>query len=1123
MSETEPAEPTRRFIFLDPRQRRWPRIRRRLAVVGLLMMVATILFLAALWVRPELRLPSQVRELKGRLGRRTEATTRPTYDPKADDWRRYATQAKPTPDRQSSTRRPVRTADREVRLGLFTSADANAIASLHDHANQLTHVAYDCLAMSGPDARITSQPDLELTRFCANNGIATLPILKNELGGVLQPEAVENLARGPAGARSRFIAGLDSALGKIGATGVLINWSGLDPAYIGDFSKLVAEMASAIHASKREVWMTITMDDEMRAYELDTIADHVDHFVAMMVDEHADGDDTGPLASLPWFEGWLQVLTDSAPVGQWVLALGSYGLDWNTTTHAAKSITFRDAMSRGSYAGVEQDGISVNAPDYNGSFDYSEAGGEHTVYFLDAPAFYDLLTAARSAGFHDFGLYSLGTEDPAVWPVLARDWTKSPIDSKFVESLRVMKADDTVTHVGVGEIVTVDLTKDDGLREMKLENGKLSANYTDFPTYPALYHQGAADLHAVALTFDDGPDPKWTPKILEILKEKGAKAAFFVVGKNAEDHPRLVQQIVAEGHEIGNHTYTHLNLVNQPAWRVRLELDATEQLIESLTGRGTALFRPPYNADSTPSNFDELVPLQFAERELGYTVVMETIDPQDWARPGADAILQRVKESRITGNVILLHDAGGDRSQTVEALPRIIDWLRERGDQIVPLSELLKLDQSDVMPPVVRKTGLRAVAAVGFHVWHWFVETLWAFMIVATGLVVVRSLIVVWLAWQHRRREKCTRSLPADGVRPPVSVLISAYNEEKVVARTLESIVESDYPGAFEIVIVDDGSADGTAAEIERIAAAHPCVRLVRQTNAGKSAALRRAISQARHDVIVFLDADTQFERRTISALVDELLSDARIGAVSGQAKVGNARNFITRCQALEYLCGFNLDRRAFTVWNCTTVVPGAVSAFRKAAIDDAGGFSHDTLAEDTDMTLQLHRLGWRISYASEAVAWTEAPENFRGLLKQRFRWAFGTMQCLWKHRDLTFNPKFKALGFFSLPGVWFFQVALVSITPPADIILLWSIFAGYAATFWPYFAAFLGMDLLLAVVACLIEGESVLQAFRIIPMRFVYRWLLACVIWKAILTALKGALVGWGKLERTAAVLKPT
>src|SRR5205814_54742 len=492
---------------------------------------------------------------------------------------------------------------------------------------------------------------------------------------------------------------------------------------------------------------------------------------------------------------------------------------------------------------------------------------------------------------------------------------------------------------------------------------------------------------------------------------------------------------------------------------------------------------------------------------------LESIDPQDWAKPGADIILRRVKQQRRDGSIILLHDAGGDRSQTVEALPRILDWLHARGDTVMSLSTLLGTTRDAVMPPLQSngQSLTRVVTSSGFRVFHGIEEFLWAFMIVATALVVIRTLVVIWLAYRFQRGPK------ADFAEP-ISVVIAAYNEGKVIAETLRTLLGTDYKGEIEVTVVDDGSHDETAAEVERLTQREPRVRLLQQENRGKARALQRGLAAVRHGIVVFIDADTQCQRDTLSRVL-EPFADARVGGVSGHAKVGNLRSFIARCQALEYTCGFNLDRRAYNRWNCITVVPGAISAVRKDAINEAGGLSLQTLAEDTDLTLSLHRRDQRVVYVPDAIAWTEAPESVRTLAQQRFRWAYGTLQCLWKHRDMVFNWKYRALGWFSLPSIWFFQIILVAITPMVDLFLLASLPFGTWSAVMPFVITFLAMDVLLATLACILEREPIVRAWRILPMRLIYRPMLSYCIWKAILRAIKGAWVSWGKLERTASV----
>ncbi len=1169
------------FIFQDPHGRRWPRLRRVLALWALLLVLAVVWFFRTLLIHPELRVPASVRLLKGQL--KTAIRTEKN-DPNALSFEKKLQQldarlnaenpdpaaiaklygtSKAAQDRLARIRAQLQRSRGEIRLGLYVDWDPNSFASLEKHAGSLTHLAPEWFSLQGTDGQLVTDIEPRLIAFAAAHGLILMPILHNLQGNTWQPEAVMNLANGSADKRARFVSELVAGLHKAKAGGVILDWQDLDPAYQQDYTDFIAQIADALAAEKMELWFMLSFGQVLdQTFDIPALELTVDRFIAVLHDEHSENDVPGPVASQTFLKKWMEVITKTDAQGhwlygepaQWIGLLGAYAYDWNNTVREtvgvsdnarkAETIGFKDAMSRASYAGADQDAekVAVAAPSYNGQFDYSGPDGEHTVAFLDAISFYNHLRAVRAAKLGGIGVTRLGTEDPQIWDVLEM---RGPPASRALRALGELKTNLTVTNVGRGEIVTVNLTYDDGTRTVKAEpDGLLMAEYTDFPTYPILYHQGAGAEHDVAITFDDGPDPKWTPRILDILKERGVPAAFFLVGQNCEDHPGLVARIVAEGHEIGNHTYYHRNLATMSEWQMKLELDGTQRLIQSITGRSTTLFRPPYNADSNPADLSELAPLAIAE-DLGYTIVLEKIDPQDWARPGAAEIVQRVKDLRDEGNIILLHDAGGDRSQTVEALPQIIDYLHARGDRIVSLSELLNIPHDDLMPPVdvSREPLERIVASTGFRAWHAVVEFFWAFMIVSTGLVVVRTLIVAWLAHRHHRgagksgaarfcRGSCQlppvvidvrgklAASPTDAAlfAPPLSVVIAAFNEGKVIAQTLRSVVQTDYAGEFEIVVVDDGSKDNTAEEVERVAAAEPRVRLLRQANSGKAGALRRGVAQARHGIVVFLDADTQFERGTLRAIVRPL-ADPLTGAVSGNARVGNLRTFIARCQSLEYICGFNLDRRAYTASNCITVVPGAVSALRKSAIAAAGGFSNDTLAEDTDLTLTLHRLGYRIDYAPDALAHTEAPETFRTLAKQRFRWAFGTMQCLWKHRDLMFNPRFGALAWFSLPNIWFMQIGLVAVTPLVDAILLYSLILGHAAGIWYWFAAVLGLDLFLAMLACRMEREPLHRAFLILPMRFVYRPLLAWVIWKSIAQALRGAFVTWGKLERTASV----
>lgn len=1130
-----PPEPTlpppdpgaqRGFVFIDRGGRRWPRIRLTLLIGGLLLLAGTVLFIQSLFIAPWLRLPASVAQLKAQLKALQQPgalipapTARP---PKWLKFKRLAAQSvkaggPPAP----STRKegiPIAGSDRrELRLGYYVGWDNDSLVSLAKHADQLTHVCVERFSLK-IDGKLEEKNDAALDAFAAQKGLVLMVQLTN-LGGADRwlAEPVENYAIGEPARRAAFVQDLVARVTRSKAGGLLVDFEQIDPAYNGPISEFYEEIAVALHAKGGELWITVPMGEDFDALDLDRLAAFTDRFVAVLHDENSETDSPGPIASREWFEGWIETAADYGHPEQWIATLGCYGYDWTDGRRKAQTIAFSDAMCRADYAGLT--GLTSAPPTYEPNFVFNdETGAAHTVWFLDALTFAHQLSHVRAKGFGGVGISRLGTEDQAIWKVL-----KMPAKLRPEDLMPLSRIDpgEEVGDVGIGAIVSLGNEREDGARRVTLdENGNLLVTYAEFPSYTTLYRQGNDPTgRKVVLTFDDGPDPKYTPQILDILKREGVKATFFLVGSRAELYPDLVRRIVREGHELGNHTYTHPNVALISDAQVRLELNATQRLIEAISGRSTTLFRPPYNADSNPNKAEEIQPLLIAQ-DLGYWIALEDVDTEDWARPGVAAIIERVRNGRVDGgNVVLLHDAGGNREQTVEALPEVIEYLRNRGDEIVLISNLLGKTLDDVMPLATTRGQLyyRLVSGTGFRIFHSVETFVWALLLVATGLVLIRTIILIWLAWRFR-------GLPSwsPKMQPALTILIAAFNEAKVIGETVRSVLDTDYAGRIEVLVINDGSLDATAEIVAALAAADARVRLIDQPNGGKAGALTNGFAQARHEVVVLLDADTQFTRTTLRELVQPL-ADERVGAVSGHARVGNLRAFIARCQDLEYICGFNLDRRAYAHWNCITVAPGAISAIRMKAYREVGGLSHDTLAEDTDLTLALHRAKWRVAYAPEAVAYTEAPEKLGTLAKQRFRWAYGTMQCLWKHRDMVLNPRFGALGFFSLPSIWFFQIFLVALTPLVDFGLLISLLLGNGAAALPYFLVFLAVDFLLAVLACRIEGEPVWKSWIILPMRIIYRVLLSWVVWKAIRRAFQGVLVGWGKLDRTANVHAPS
>ncbi|RZM21332.1 MAG: glycosyltransferase, partial [Sphingomonas sp.] len=415
----------------------------------------------------------------------------------------------------------------------------------------------------------------------------------------------------------------------------------------------------------------------------------------------------------------------------------------------------------------------------------------------------------------------------------------------------------------------------------------------------------------VALTFDDGPDPKWTPQILDVLKAKHVPATFFIIGDNGLTQRGLLQRLIVEGHEVGNHTYTHPNLATTSDDTTMLELNATQRLFQAFTGRSLRLFRAPYFGDAEPSTADEIGPA-YAAQQRGYLSVGLHVDPDDWMRPGAQAIVDRTVagveagDAERSGNIVLLHDAGGDRAQTVAALPVLIDRLRAKGYRFVPVSELAGLPRDMVNPPISSGDRWAARADLGLFLTlgGLTVAIKWLFAVAIT-LGILRALALSLLALIQARREAQT-VFPAIDPTTEVTVLIPAFNEERVIERAVRRVLDS-HDVAVKIVVIDDGSSDRTSAVVAEAFADEPRVRLMTLANGGKARALNTALLEVTSDIVIALDADTQFEETTIARLARWFV-DPKLGAVAGNAKVGNRVNLITRWQALEYITAQNLE-----------------------------------------------------------------------------------------------------------------------------------------------------------------------------------------------------------------------
>ncbi|MDQ1045977.1 glycosyltransferase [Streptomyces sp. V4I2] len=622
--------------------------------------------------------------------------------------------------------------------------------------------------------------------------------------------------------------------------------------------------------------------------------------------------------------------------------------------------------------------------------------------------------------------------------------------------------------------------------------------------------------HRLVLTFDDGPDPTWTPKVLDILKKHHAHAVFFVTGTMTSRYPELVQRMVDEGHEVGLHTFNHPDLSFQSKKRIDWELSQNQLAISGAAGIRTSLFRPPYSSFSDAMD-NKSWPVTEYIGTRGYITVVNNTDSEDWRKPGVQEILRRATPHGGKGAIVLMHDSGGDRHQTVQALDTLLPRMQKQGYEFDNLTEALDAPSAHTQVTGIDRWKGKA--------WIFLVQAsenitgvLVAGLAIIGSLVIGRFVLMLVLSAAHARRVRRRGFSWGPPVTEPVSVLVPAYNEAKCIENTVRSLMASEHP--VEVIVIDDGSSDGTARIVEAMGL--PNVRVVRQLNAGKPAALNRGLANARYNIVVMMDGDTVFEPSTVRELIQPF-GDPRVGAVAGNAKVGNRDSLIGAWQHIEYVMGFNLDRRMYDILRCMPTIPGAVGAFRRSALERVGGMSDDTLAEDTDITMAMHRDGWRVVYAEKARAWTEAPETVQQLWSQRYRWSYGTMQAIWKHRGaLVERGPSGRFGRVGLPLVSLFMVLAPLLAPLIDVFLLYGVVFGPTEKTIVAWLGVLAIQLTCAAYAFRLDRERMTHLISLPLQQILYRQLMYVVLLQSWITALTGGRLRWQKLRRTGVVEAP-
>jgi cellulose synthase/poly-beta-1,6-N-acetylglucosamine synthase-like glycosyltransferase/spore germination protein YaaH/peptidoglycan/xylan/chitin deacetylase (PgdA/CDA1 family) len=1152
--------PHSKQVFFDPQRKRWRRL--RLLIDGSVIVVTLLLVLFVVSVLRGSSVP----------GVALPEVKKPYHALKQDQ--------KHKPPRRLNTHRKTKqpasqvvlNSDEGIRGAFYVQWDAASFASLKEYYPQLDLLFPEWMHVLTADGRLQAVTEMNtlfdvlddkgkarpiddkvMTYLKGEKALTEVFPLVNNFDPVVNkwnPDLTVQFMADPA-ARQRFRHELMTFLATDQYKGITLDIEAFPDSSRDDYRQLVEELSSDLHGQGMKLYIAVPVND--RDFDYSGIAKLADGLILMNYDQHYPGGDPGAVAGQDWFVKNMQDALKVIPKEKIICAVANYGYDWamktgqkpGTPPESIHNVSAQEAWLEASESETD---INFDDDAMNPHFAYLDDNNiRHDVWFLDGVTALNQMRAAHALGIDTFALWRLGSEDRSLWAV----WDK-PFEAAATTKLDIVPPGQDVDIEGQGEILRIQSRPAAGERRITVDPNTNLVSDEIFKTLPSPYvvdMYGGTQEKKVAITFDDGPDPEWTPKILDVLKDKNVKATFFLIGAQAEKYPGIAKRIFNEGHEIGNHTFTHPDISNISKRYFEVELNLTERLFEGKLGVKPVLFRPPYAIDEAPDTADQVRPLELAQ-DLGYITVGEKIDPNDWRddpRPMAQEIADNVMKNLPPcapnnmvrcGNVILLHDGGGDRGQTVLALGMILNGLKERGYQVVPVSDLMGKTRADVMPPITTNERWAAwVDSLNFSLFG-LVQSFIIFVFFVGDVLMSGRLILVGVLAIY---DRCRRRTDDPNYRPAVAVLIPAYNEEKVIERTVRSVLESDYP-KLRVIVIDDGSEDATlevtrAAFAKEIAAGR--VTVLTKANSGKADALDYGLEQVTEEMFIGIDADTIIAPDAISKLVPHF-SNPKVGAMAGNAKVGNRVNLWTRWQALEYITSQNFERRALNTLNAVSVVPGAIGAWRTSAVRAAGGYQRDTVAEDADLTMALLQDGYWVNYEDRALAYTEAPTTANGLMRQRFRWSFGIMQAVWKHRGAIKQKG--ALGWVAIPNMVIFQILLPLVSPFIDIM-----FAVGTITYFVdkyrhpesanpadfhklvlYFALFMVIDFIASSLAFTLERQQpggkrdFLLLAHVWLQRFAYRQLFSLVLFKTLRRAVEGRGFAWDKLERTASVRQP-
>ena len=999
--------------------------------------------------------------------------------------------------------------------GYVPFGDVTALAGLRAHCRDLGAVYYQAFGFGAADGSLRALgnagagfplPEFN-TGFISRNRPRGFPVVSPDIGTA--PEALMAIFSAPV-AENRFLSDL-RALDLTGVDGGVC----LDLAAYPDMS---ATTLTPLFEALTE-WLEPLGLESCLIGEMDAGFWQNSELVALvgqplLLGFQQTSSPSQAVAPQSWFSSAVQTARRQIDSDKLSVALGSFSTLWKSGQRQPEAIPFAEAMLRAKFF----DGaVRFSADTGNSNTRYIDQNRRLSqIWVLDAASFYNQRWTLGPKP--EVTLWPLGYEDPAIWAQMAAEGP---------EAIATIEADvDLSNHVsveGAGPFSTHIAHAVPGRREVSVapDTGLIdSQTYAEIPSPRRIRLFGEAPELALSLAFNGLGNDRQTDALLVELGNRHISATFFLSTNDLLLDKNNVNKLIAAGHSIGTDIAPRESSALFWGAFSTLQNNLAQQLLQDNYGHHALLVQNPSRYGQFPGDRAVLDQLQ-ALQSSGYLAVYSNLSAP-FGRFAPAEFVERVRATALSepANVLSFDFSQQNDNAVNDALPDVLDRLAEDGFTFTTLPAIAGLTPTQIFPLSGQESALRD------QMIYWLMTFTWIgvqnFVFLLALIVALRS--PIYLALAFLRREK----YPFDpAYHPPVTVVIPAFNEAKVIHKTLESVLASDYPD-FKVVVVDDGSSDHTADVVARIEKTDDRVMLIREDNRGKWFAEDTALAFVKTPIFVVVDADTMLQEDALKYLVQPF-RDKAIGAVAGTVEIGNRDNVITACQVIEYKISQSVMRRAYEVFNGILVVPGAIGAWRTDAVYASGQVSGDTITEDADLTVAIHRSGYRVVYTPDARSYTEAPNSVGAFMQQRLRWSLGMLQVAWKHKGAIIEGR--PVGFISIADAVWYRVVSSLVYPLVDLIIL-----GTVAS-WGYTIATQGsiglndlstsaillflmltfLDVINLAAAFWFERKVEWKLLFLVPfLRFGYRQMLYISSMRSILHAISGHLRGWQKLKRT-------